>query len=279
MIEICCGSYYDALQAAKGGAGRIELNCGLHLGGLTPSLASLELTKENCGLKVIAMVRPRGGGFCYNAEDFQVMERECGQLTAHGADGIAFGCLNRDATICLEQSARMIELIHNLGKEAVFHRAFDCCADPFRAMETLICLGVDRVLTSGLKPTAMEGWRLLRELQARYGREIELLAGSGVNAENAGALMAMTGISQVHSSCKEWKTDPTTVVNGVSYAFAAAPFQECYDVVSEELVRSLAAMDPQPVPAVSVQPAAHCEEKAFLPVRGVLGQLPDHDAP
>ena len=110
MIEICCGSYYDALQAARGGARRIELNCGLHLGGLTPSLASLELTKEHCDLSVIAMVRPRGGGFCYSGEDFQVMERECAQLVSHGADGIAFGCLNRDATLCREQNARLIDL-------------------------------------------------------------------------------------------------------------------------------------------------------------------------
>ena len=73
MLEICCGSYYDAMQAASGGAGRIELNCALHLGGLTPSLASLELVKEHCNVKVIAMVRPRGGGFCYSEEDFNVI--------------------------------------------------------------------------------------------------------------------------------------------------------------------------------------------------------------
>ena len=88
MLEICCGSYYDALQAASGGAGRIELNCALHLGGLTPSLASLELVKEHCNVKVIAMVRPRGGGFCYSEEDFNVMLRECEHLVRHGADGI-----------------------------------------------------------------------------------------------------------------------------------------------------------------------------------------------
>lgn len=239
MIEICCGSYYDAVQAARGGAGRIELNCGLHLGGLTPSPASLELTKEHCDLKVIAMVRPRGGGFCYGAEDFQVMERECRQLIACGADGIAFGCLNRDATVCREQGERMIGLIHSQGKEAVFHRAFDCCADPYQTMEELIGMGVDRVLTSGLKPTAMEGRDLLRSLQERYGSEIEILAGSGVNAGNARRLMEETGITQVHSSCKDWMKDPTTVVNGVSYAFAAPPHEDCYDVVSEALVRRL----------------------------------------
>ena len=126
MLEICCGSYYDAMQAASGGAGRIELNCALHLGGLTPSLASLELVKEHCNVKVIAMVRPRGGGFCYSEEDFNVMLRECEHLVRHGADGIAFGCLREDASIDRERNARMISIIHSHGKEAVFHRAFDC---------------------------------------------------------------------------------------------------------------------------------------------------------
>ena len=85
----------------------------------------------------------------------------------------------------------------------------------------------------------MEGRDLIRKLQQRYGNEIEILAGSGVNASNARQLMDETGISQVHSSCKDWKQDPTTVVNGVSYAFVPAPWEDCYDVVSEELVRRL----------------------------------------
>ena len=239
MIEICCGSYYDAVQAARGGARRIELNCGLHLGGLTPSVASLELVKEHCDLQVIAMVRPRGGGFCYDSEDFAQMERECQDLLRHGADGIAFGCLNPDATLCRNQNERLIERIHASGREAVFHRAFDCCSDPFLAIEELIAMGVDRVLTSGQKPKAMEGRELIAQLQKRYGGQIQILAGSGVNAGNARQLMEETGISQVHSSCKDWKSDPTTVVNGVSYAFAPAPNEDCYDVVSEELVRRL----------------------------------------
>ena len=239
MIEICCGSYYDAVQAARGGARRIELNCGLHLGGLTPSVASLELVKEHCDLQVIAMVRPRGGGFCYDSEDFAQMERECEDLLCHGADGIAFGCLNSDATLCRSQNERLIERIHASGREAVFHRAFDCCSDPFLAIEELIAMGVDRVLTSGQKPKAMEGRELIAQLQKRYGGQIQILAGSGVNAGNARQLMDETGISQVHSSCKDWESDPTTVVNGVSYAFAPAPNEDCYDVVSEELVRRL----------------------------------------
>ena len=239
MLEICCGSYYDAVQAASGGAKRIELNSGLHLGGLTPSLGTLELVKEHCNIRTVAMVRPRGGGFCYCKEDFEVMERDTGILVSHGADGIAFGCLNPDATINREQNERLISIIHEYGKEAVFHRAFDCTDNPYRSMELLIDMGVDRVLTSGLKAKAAQGTALLKELQAMYGDRIEILAGSGIHAGNARKLMDDTGITQGHRSCKDWVRDPTAMVNSVSYAFGDAPNENAYDVVSEELVRRL----------------------------------------
>lgn len=239
MLEICCGSYYDAIQAASGGAKRIELNSGLHLGGLTPSLGSLKLVKEHCNLKVIAMVRPRGGGFCYSEEDFRVMLMDSEQLVRHGADGIAFGCLKEDGSIDKNRNEELISIIHSYGREAVFHRAFDCSRDPYKAMETLIDMEVDRVLTSGLKPKAMDGRELLKELCRRYGSQIEILAGSGVNASNARRLMDETGLTQVHSSCKAWIKDPTTMVNGVSYSYASTPYESCYDVVSADLVREL----------------------------------------
>lgn len=242
MLEICCGGYYDAVQAALGGAGRIELNCGLHLGGLTPTTSVLELVKERCDLRVIAMVRPRGGGFCYGEEDYEVMLRECEDLVHRGADGIAFGFLKEDASIDRERTARMISLIHRYGREAVFHRAFDCTLNPYDAMEALIELGADRVLTSGLRPKAVEGMGLLAELQSRYGNQIEILAGSGVNVSNARLIMEETGISQVHSSCKDWLPDPTTTskaVGGVTYSFAGPPHEDSYDVVSAGMVRQL----------------------------------------
>lgn len=238
-VEICCGSYYDALQAQKGGAERIELNSGLHLGGLTPSLASLELVKNDTRLKTIAMVRPRGGGFCYCEDDFRQMLGECRQLLCHGADGIAFGILTESGEIDLNRSGEMISMIHSYGKEAVFHRAFDCTPNPFKAVEALISMGADRLLTSGQKTKAMDGAALIARLQKDYGSRIELLAGSGVNASNARLLMKKTGISQVHSSCKDWLPDPTTNANHVSYSFAPAPHEVEYDVVSEELVKEL----------------------------------------
>lgn len=239
IVEVCCGSYYDALQASLGGAQRIELNTALYMGGLTPSMATLLLTKRETDLKVISMLRPRGGGFCYSPEDFKTMYFDCQMMMKHGSDGIAFGCLKADATVDLSQTKMIVEAIKEKGGEAVFHRAFDCVKDPYGTMEQLIELGVDRVLTSGQAPKAPDGAELLAELQERFGDRIELLAGSGVNLANARELIQKTGISQVHSSCKDWLLDPTTVNGSVSYGYAGTPNEACFDVVSADMVREL----------------------------------------
>lgn len=240
IAEICCGSFYDAKQAVLGGAERIELNSALMLGGLTPATGTLRLVKKYFpNLQVIAMVRPRGAGFCYTEEEFMAMEEECRDLLANGADGIAFGCLMENGDLDIQKNEILIKMIHDAGKEAVFHRAFDCSRDPFLTMETLIGLGVDRVLTSGLKPKAQEGADLILQLQKLFGSQIQILAGSGINGENACELMKKTGVSQVHSSCKTWLTDPTTVKNGVSYSIASGEQKYQYDGVSRELVQQL----------------------------------------
>ena len=239
MIEICCGSYEDALAAYRAGAKRIELNSALHLGGLTPSVGSLRLVKQSTDLKVIAMVRPRGAGFCYSKADFETMKADAELLMENGADGIAFGCLNEHGNIHIEQTKEIIDIIKKYHGEVVFHRAFDCVKDPFGTMEKLIALGVDRVLTSGLKAKAMDGAELIEELQKWYGDKIEILAGSGINASNAIEIMEKTGIHQVHSSCKGWVMDPTTTGKDVSYSYAEGIHKDDYDVVDEELVRKL----------------------------------------
>ena len=239
VIEICCGSYEDALNAWRGGAKRIELNSALYLGGLTPSVGSLRLTKKNTGLKVICMVRPRGAGFCYSKEDFETMKADAQILMKNGADGIVFGCLNEEGEIQVEQTKEIIEIIKKYGGEVVFHRAFDCVKDPFKSMETLIDMEVDRVLTSGLKAKAMDGIELIGELQKRYGDKIEILAGSGINASNALEMMEKTGIHQVHSSCKGWREDLTTTGEEVSYSYAEGIHKNSYDVVEEILVKEL----------------------------------------
>ena len=239
IVEICCGSYEDAYNADRAGAKRIELNSALHLGGLTPSLATLVLTKKNTNLLVISMLRPRGAGFHYSDVDYEVMKMDAELLMKNGSDGLAFGFLTEDGEVDKEKTAEIVKIIKEYNGEAVFHRAFDCVADPYKTMETLIELGIDRVLTSGLEPKAIEGKEVIKNLQEKYGDKIEILAGSGVNVGNMDEIMDYTGINQVHSSCKAWVEDQTTHKNNVSYSYASAPNEMNYDVVSYELVKNM----------------------------------------
>ena len=170
VLEICCGSFEDVKTAYENGADRVELNSALYLGGLTPSLANLICAKEQCEIPVVAMVRPRGGGFCYSAEEYQTMILDTKLLLEHGADGIAFGFLKEDQTLDTERTKEVIYLIHEQGREAVFHRAFDCVADQKKTIEQLIGLGADRILTSGGAPDVWSGRERLKQLQKEFIR-------------------------------------------------------------------------------------------------------------
>ena len=174
----------------------------MYLGGLTPSIATLELIKRNTDLEVICMVRPRGAGFCYSDLEKKQIFAEAKALLEHGADGLAFGFLTEDRTIDLECTQKMVNIVHSYEKTAVFHRAFDCVKDEKTAINELIKLNVNRVLTSGLKATAIEGKELIRSLQETVGAKIEILAGSGINKDNAKDLIEYTKVKQIHSSCR-----------------------------------------------------------------------------
>lgn len=241
MIEICAGSYQDCITAYKGGAQRVELNSALSVGGLTPSIATLKRVKKETFLKVICMVRIRAAGFCYDKEDIELMLEQAKLLLENGADGIAFGFLNEDGTIYEKATRQMINLIHSYHKEAVFHRAFDITKDPYQAIETLIDLKCDRILTSGQKSKAMQGMELIKDLQEKYGQQIEILAGSGMNHKNIQEMKNYTKIKQVHSSCKGYRIDPTTSNDSVSYSYIDNTNQ--YDVVELDLVEKLVRED------------------------------------
>lgn len=239
QVEICCGSLEDGLAAYQGGAKRIELNSALYLGGLSPSLASLKLLKEKTDLEIICMVRPRGAGFHYSDTETEEMMEQARIFLENGADGIAFGFLKEDGTIDEEKTKGMIDLIHSYGKSAVFHRAFDVTPNPDQAIQTLISLGIDRVLTSGQKATAIEGEEEIAKLQKLYGDQIEILAGSGINENNAKSLIEKTGICQVHSSAKGLFEDPTTKSAGVSYSYQSAPHELCFEKTDADKVHRL----------------------------------------
>src|SRR5215469_11620229 len=155
LLEICCGSIDDAIESEKGGADRVELCSALFLGGLTPSIGTIQEAKQRLKIPIIVMVRPRGGGFCYTDAEFATMERDTAAAIEAGADGIVFGILTNDGKLDRQRVQRIRKLIGN--KQAVFHRAFDVTPDPYAALEELIDLGIIRVLTSGQKDTVPQG--------------------------------------------------------------------------------------------------------------------------
>ncbi len=239
ILEVCAGSYGDCLAAARGQADRVELNSALYLGGLTPSVAVCQLVKANTPLEVIAMCRPRAGGFHYDEAETQSMFSEAQALLEAGVNGIAFGFLNADRTIDQEKTKAMIDLIHRYQAKAVFHRAFDVTPDLEEAAKTLIALQADRILTSGGQATAIQGVKTIAALHQAFQNQIEILPGSGLSSDNAKWLIDQTGVDQVHSSCKSYKSDPTTSNHLVSYAYLPSPQELNYEVVEEQKVKDL----------------------------------------
>lgn len=214
-IEICCGSIQSAANAKAGGAVRIELCQGLIEGGTTPSPATIEYAVKELGLQVFVLVRPRGGDFCYNELEIKTMEKDVEFCKKVGVAGIVVGFLHPDGSIDTELTRRFVKLAAPLP--VTFHRAFDRCPEPLRALEQIIDCGCARILTSGCKPTAMEGADMLQQLVQQANGRITILAGSGVTPENAAALREKTGATEIHGSCKitrpdgAWETDAEQV--------------------------------------------------------------------
>ena len=216
QLEVCVDSLTSAKIAARGGASRVELNAALDLGGLTPSIgmveqAVAELKPLNCA--VIAMVRPRPGGFAYHRDELAVMQGEITRLLKAGIDGVALGVLSADGTIDRQANQTLIQPVIANKKEAVFHRAFDLTPDPIASLETLIELGFHRVLTSGQAATAMEGAGVIRQLIEHADSRIEVLPGSGITPDNAAQLIHDTGCKQVHASLRSSLKDATGALN------------------------------------------------------------------
>jgi copper homeostasis protein len=205
LLEVCVESVDDAKAAARGGAGRIELNAALTLDGLTPSIGLLAEVRRAVGARfpVIAMARPRAGDFVYSDSEFRVLLRDAALALEHGADGIAFGILTASGDVDMKRCRRVMGVTKTgASVVAVFHRAFDQVRDPFAALEQLIDLGVRRVMTSGHQPTALRGARLIAELLDHAAGRIEILPAGGIRPANARAIVDRTRCDQLHSSLR-----------------------------------------------------------------------------
>lgn len=207
IFEVCCGCTEDAINAYKGGADRIELNSSLFLGGLTPSVGTLRLVKKETDFPVMCMVRPREGGFCYSDTEYETMKEDAKLLLENGADGLVFGFLHGDGTIDVERTKEFIALCGD--KEKVFHRAIDVTPDLIEATKLLSSLGITRVLTSGGKPTVMEGAEVIKEMLAVAG-DMQILPGGSIRQNNVEEIVEKTGVNQVHASMRKLHYDTST---------------------------------------------------------------------
>lgn len=202
LLEICANSVTSALAAQDGGAVRVELCENLHEGGTTPSYGAILLARKLLHIKLYVLIRPRGGDFLYTDLEFNIMVEDVKRSMEAGCDGIVTGILNPDGTVDKERCDLLIQIAKQFGAGATFHRAFDTCNDQFKALEDIIDLGFERILTSGEKSTAIEGSRRIAELIQKAGDRIIIMPGSGVNEHNVADLVHFTGATEVHSSAR-----------------------------------------------------------------------------
>ncbi|HVM89132.1 MAG TPA: copper homeostasis protein CutC [Puia sp.] len=200
QLEICSFNIQSALIAQHAGAHRVELCADPAGGGTTPSLGLIQTAREKLHIQLFPIIRPRGGDFLFNDEEFEIMKRDIALCKQLGCDGVVIGMLNADGTIDKKRAAKLVELSYPLG--VTFHRAFDWCTNPFEALEDIVGIGCERILTSGQKPTAFEGAALINELVRQAESRISIMPGSGVRADNISALIEKTGAGEFHTSAR-----------------------------------------------------------------------------
>lgn len=196
VLEACAESADAAVAAARGGADRVELCADLALGGVTPDVRVLRDARERAAAELVVLVRPRGGGFVYDRGELLACRRGVELAREEGADGVALGVLASGGGIDVERTRDLVA--HARPLDVTFHRAFDAAGDLDRALDALLELGVERVLTSGGAPTAEEGASTLARLVARAGGVLEVVLAGSVRPANAHALSAATGARELH---------------------------------------------------------------------------------
>lgn len=213
LVEACCASVEDVLEAKKAGCERVELCSAMCLGGLTPTIGMVREIKKHTDIPIMAMDRPRSGGFCYTDAEFEMMKHDASALIAEGVEGLVFGILREDGSVDSERCAEMMRHISHesfsLPKrvQTVFHRAIDVTPNYKQAIEDLIAISFDRILTSGQCPDANDGAKLISDMQKIADGRIEIIPGSGVSKESVVELVKATGVKQVHLRAVNWYKD------------------------------------------------------------------------
>lgn len=215
LFEICTNSVESCLAAQEGGANRVELCAAIPEGGTTPSYGEIKMARKLLHIKLHVIIRPRGGDFLYTPLEIETMIEDIKMCKELGVDGVVFGCLNSDGTINTDAMQKL--MVASEGLSVTFHRAFDVCKDPKEALEQIIALKCNRILTSGQEKNAELGIPLLKELHQIANGRIILLAGCGVNEQNIRKISSETGITEFHFSARE------TIASGMKYRKERVP--------------------------------------------------------
>ena len=196
------------------------------------------MAREHVHIPIMTMIRPRAGGFCYSDTELAVARSDAEALLRHGADGLVFGFLHADGTVCAEQTRRFVDLAE--GKPCVFHRAPDVVPDWKKALEQLIEAGITRVLTSGQQGNVFFALETIREMIAFAGNAIEILPGAGITLENIDRFVKETGCTQIHLAHHRILTDPSAANNrGIHYRGCLYPSEEQAEITDREYVAAV----------------------------------------
>jgi len=210
-IEIATTDFATTQSAVAGGADRIELCSALSEGGITPSFGLIKQCRAAFDVPLFPIIRTRAGDFLYSEEEFNIMLQDVIQCRQIGCDGVVIGMLLADGNIDLERTSRLVKAAYPM--EVTFHRAFDRCKDPFKALDQLVSIGCQRILTSGQQPTALAGTELIAQLVQYADDRIIIMPGSGVRKENIREIAAKTGAKEFHSSAKSERQSDMTFIH------------------------------------------------------------------
>jgi copper homeostasis protein len=234
IIEIATADYTTTQSAVAGGADRIELCANLAEGGTTPSYGHIVQCRKAFDVLLYPIIRPRGGDFLFTADEFNIMLQDVKLCKQTGCDGVVIGLLNADGRIDIKRTSVLIEAAYPMG--VTFHRAFDRCLDPFEALEQLIGMGCERVLTSGQQPAAPDGIELIAALNHAADSRIIVMPGSGVRKDNIKAIADQTYCTEFHSSLRR-KT--ASNMEFIHPAFAGSEESYFNNFIDAEDVRAL----------------------------------------
>ncbi|MBK2028702.1 copper homeostasis protein CutC [Francisella noatunensis] len=202
-LEICIDNYQSILNAQKASADRLELCSALGVEGLTPSLSLVKFAKDNFTGSLQAMIRHRAGDFYYDEIDQQIMLDDLKTMFGLNVDGIVIGALTKENKIDKKFLEPFIELTKQAGKELTFHRAIDLTTDIYTATQEVIELDFDRILTSGAKPNVIQGLEIIKTLQEKFGSEIQIMPGGGINSTNVKEILKTTKVTNIHCSASK----------------------------------------------------------------------------